>query len=207
VRRSTVGGTERARAGRQRDPVVDAAICSATVSLLVEIGYARLTIDEVARRAGVSRPTVYRRYATKPDLVHQCVFPEDTNRTDVPWTSDVRADIGALVALVVDAIARPEAVAALSGLMADAPTNADARKRQYGRLELPARASFAARVGAARDAGQLTTAIDSDVVMDALVGATFWRASHAPSRSRRRLRSDMTSMVLQLLGAEGSGPT
>ena len=195
-----MSSTGKPRAGRQRDPAVDAAIRSATVSLLVEIGYAQLTIDEVARRAGVSRPTVYRRYATKPDLVHRCVFPDDTSSTDVPSTSDVRADIGALVGLVVDAIARPEAVAALSGLMADTPTNTGARRRQYGRLELPARASFARRVGAARDAGQITTDVDSDVVMDALVGATFWRAGHSTARSRRRLKADMTAMVAQLLG-------
>jgi AcrR family transcriptional regulator len=191
----------RVRGGRQRDPVVDAAIRDATVALLVEIGYARLTIDEVARRAGVSRPTVYRRYSTKPDLVHHCVFPDNGMQSTVPSTGDLHADVAALVALVVDAIARPEAVAALSGLMADEPTNPDTRLRQYGRLELPARASFAQRIAAARSAGQVTTDIDPDVVMDALIGATFWRASHTTARTRRRLQADLTAMVLQLLGA------
>lgn len=173
------------------------------MALLVEIGYARLTIDEVARRAGVSRPTVYRRYPAKPDLVHNAVFPSDGTQTAVPSTDDLHADIEALVALVVDAIARPEAVAALSGLMADEPTNSESRRRQYGRLELPARASFAQRVNAARAAGQVTTDLDSDVVMDALIGATFWRASHATGRSRRQLKANLVTMVLQLLGANG----
>ncbi len=41
--------------GRPRDPAVDAAIRSATVGLLGEAGYARLTMDQVAARAGVSK--------------------------------------------------------------------------------------------------------------------------------------------------------
>jgi len=45
------------------------AILDATLDLLAEHGYQALTIEAVAARAAVGRPTVYRRYATKADLV------------------------------------------------------------------------------------------------------------------------------------------
>ncbi len=56
-------------AGRPRDPAVDRAILSATLELLGEHGYERMTIEAVARRAGVGKPTVYRRWSSKRDLV------------------------------------------------------------------------------------------------------------------------------------------
>ena len=54
--------------GRPRDPEVDAAILKSAASLLAEKGYSRMSIETVAANAGVTRPTVYRRFATKADL-------------------------------------------------------------------------------------------------------------------------------------------
>lgn len=55
--------------GRPRDAALDVAILVATRRHLVSRGYSQLTIAEVAADAGVSRPTVYRRWRTKFDLV------------------------------------------------------------------------------------------------------------------------------------------
>jgi AcrR family transcriptional regulator len=55
--------------GRPRDPAVDTAILRATASRLVSDGYTRMTIGDIAADAGVTRPTVYRRWASKYDLV------------------------------------------------------------------------------------------------------------------------------------------
>ncbi|MEU9448885.1 TetR/AcrR family transcriptional regulator [Streptomyces sp. NPDC048277] len=68
----------RARTGRQRpaatygparDAARDALIVEATLDLLAEQGYGDLTMDQVAARAGVSKATVYRRWASREDLV------------------------------------------------------------------------------------------------------------------------------------------
>src|SRR5256885_16949851 len=56
-----VAADARRSAGRPRDPQVDAAIRAATLELLVEDGYQATTIQAVARRAGVSAPSIYRR--------------------------------------------------------------------------------------------------------------------------------------------------
>src|ERR1700761_2468519 len=48
--------------GRARNPELDGAITTATTALLEERGFAELTIEAIARRAGVSRATVYRRW-------------------------------------------------------------------------------------------------------------------------------------------------
>ena len=55
--------------GRPRDPAVDSAILRATTGRLVSDGYSRMTIGDIAADAGVTRPTVYRRWASKYELV------------------------------------------------------------------------------------------------------------------------------------------
>ena len=55
--------------GRPRDPKRDDVILSATVELLAEEGFADMTIEAVALRAGVGKPTIYRRWPSKTALV------------------------------------------------------------------------------------------------------------------------------------------
>ncbi len=60
----------RSRAGgRPRDPALDEAIILATRARLVQDGYSRMTVGDIAADAGVSRPTLYRRWSTKFELV------------------------------------------------------------------------------------------------------------------------------------------
>lgn len=56
------------RTGPARDPSLDIRILDAALALLVDSGYAGMTMERVAARAGVGKPTVYRRWATRADL-------------------------------------------------------------------------------------------------------------------------------------------
>ena len=58
-----------ARGGRPRDPAVDTAIILATRRRLVSDGYSNMTVGDIAKDAGVTRPTLYRRWPSKLDLV------------------------------------------------------------------------------------------------------------------------------------------
>jgi AcrR family transcriptional regulator len=55
--------------GRPRDPALDEAIILATRARLVSDGYSRMTLGDIAADAGVSRPTIYRRWGDKLELV------------------------------------------------------------------------------------------------------------------------------------------
>ncbi|MFF0625022.1 TetR/AcrR family transcriptional regulator [Streptomyces sp. NPDC004296] len=69
--------------GRPRDPATEKAILRATVQRFVSDGYARMTIGDIAADAGVTRPTVYRRWANKRELVVDALdfnFQEERER-------------------------------------------------------------------------------------------------------------------------------
>jgi AcrR family transcriptional regulator len=57
------------KGGRPRDPGLDEAILQATRRQLVRHGYSQVTIADIAADAGVTRPTIYRRWPGKFELV------------------------------------------------------------------------------------------------------------------------------------------
>lgn len=54
--------------GRPRDPETDLKIIEATIDIMCELGYPGATIEAVATKAGVGRPTIYRRYSNRKNL-------------------------------------------------------------------------------------------------------------------------------------------
>ena len=74
--------------GRPRDPRIDSAVLRATVELLGETGYAGLLVYAIARRAGTSKPAIYRRWPSKAHLVHEAVFPIG-DATEIPDTGSL----------------------------------------------------------------------------------------------------------------------
>ena len=83
---------------RRRGAELEAALLDATWDELVEHGYGALTIDAVAQRAETSRPVVYRRWATKPELVRAAVgHVARRDGMSVPDTGNVRDDMLAVM--------------------------------------------------------------------------------------------------------------
>lgn len=82
------------RPGRRRDHGKDEAILQATRELLAERGYAAMTMDLVAERAGVGKATVYRRWSSKVRLtVDSLLCAKQLNADEVPDTGSLREDL------------------------------------------------------------------------------------------------------------------
>jgi AcrR family transcriptional regulator len=76
--------------GRPRDPALDEAIILATRARLVRDGYSRMTLGDIAADAGVSRPTLYRRWSTKFELVADALdygFRKQRDQYDIDLSS------------------------------------------------------------------------------------------------------------------------
>jgi AcrR family transcriptional regulator len=89
--------------GRPRDPRRDAAILESAIELIAEVGYERTTIDAIAQRAGVGRPTVYRRWpGGKDELVAAALRAQREAVPPIPDTGTLRGDLLALAHALVE---------------------------------------------------------------------------------------------------------
>ncbi|MBB0970028.1 TetR family transcriptional regulator [Dietzia aerolata] len=146
--------------GRPRDGRIDAAIISATRELILDTGYASLSLSAIAAHAGTTTAALYRRWSGKAELVHEAVLSadaiparefdgshggEDCSRDGGAAGSEIRA----LVETVRAIFDRPEVRAALPGLIADTVADPSLHRRMIARLtgNLPA---FESRFGQTR---------------------------------------------------------
>jgi len=86
--------------GRRRDHTRDAEIMDAAVEVLAETGYDGMTIDMVASRAKAGKATLYRRWASKDELVIDavaCMKKDDLSIEALPDTGTLRGDLVAMI--------------------------------------------------------------------------------------------------------------
>jgi AcrR family transcriptional regulator len=163
-----------ARPGRPRSARVDEAILGAARAELAERGYARMSIDGVAARAGVSKPTVYLRHPTKADLATAAIASMRAAERPAP-TGDVRADLVAHLRLLRAGLERPYGMATLGTVLAEERETPELLALFRERLVAPRRRELRAVLAAARRRGELRPDANLDVAVAALVGAFFAR--------------------------------
>ena len=127
------GGT---RSGQPpgRGPKVRAAVLAATLSELTETGYAAMTIENVAQRAGVHKTTVYRRWPSRERLVADAVTELAGTRVPFPDSDDIGADLRTLARSLVRFLGSPLGRAVTAVMQSDAgriPEVADAQRRRF----------------------------------------------------------------------------
>jgi AcrR family transcriptional regulator len=118
--------TERAPSGR------DVAICDATLALLVEVGYDRMSMDAVAAKAHASKATIYRRWPGKQELVLEAVRSRGPGLVVPEDTGSLRGDLVATYAAAVHGTAAEdvELIAGVLRAMRSAPELADCVRSQ-----------------------------------------------------------------------------
>ncbi len=145
---------------------------AATAELLIEVGYTKLSIAGVATRAGTHKPAIYRRWATKAQLVHEAAFPGGEVAT-IPDTGDLLADLTVIVGGAVELFARPVVRAALPGLLAEFTADPDVHLRLLERLSDQVWGAIGDRFAVAAERGEVRPGIDSAVVLELVGGAAL----------------------------------
>lgn len=156
--------------GRPRDTRIDEAVLTATVALLEEIGYTRLTIPLVAARAGATPPAVYRRFPTKIELVYEAVFPTPPS-AELPLTGDLASVVRTLIQASIDLFSRPAVHTALSGLMAELPSEPGLSARLLSRLQDSSYVLLQRYLDTAAAEGRAAAGTDARVLVD-MIGGT-----------------------------------
>ena len=168
--------TRRSQATRQ-------AILDAALDLVGEVGYARLSIEGIAARAGAGKQTIYRWWPSKGAVLFDALLALTGEQSpDLPDTGDLAADLKAVLRATVDELNEPrlsEPMRALTvEILLDPAMAADFAER----LDEPMKKIKRKRLRAAREAGQLDPDVDLDLAIDLIWGPvqTRWLFRDGP---------------------------
>jgi AcrR family transcriptional regulator len=169
-------GPRRAPAGAavlQQD--VTDAIVDAVFVELAEVGYGRLSMEAVAKRAGVGKTAVYRRWPSKQAMVVALVSQVAVTAIAVPDTGNLRDDVKEYLENASEALDHPLARTIIPDLFAEAARNPALIADLSSTVRDPRRerAATVVRRGIAR--GELAPDTDLELALDFLAGPLYWR--------------------------------
>ena len=189
--------------GRPRDPAIDAAVMSAALDLFIEYGIAGMSIEQVAKRAGVGKPTVYRRWAAKERLVADAI--EAHVGTDLHWPT--RDEIAAIpprelvrrnVAAAARTAADPKFRALVAQIYGSAITHPLLMQTYWTHYISPRRTLVIAMLERAQADGSVAKDADLDVLVDMLAGAVTYRVLQPNPPTARQMRRYLEAAYRQV---------
>jgi AcrR family transcriptional regulator len=189
------------RPGRPRNASYDKKILDAAEELLIENGYAGFTIEGVAARTGVGRPTIYRRWPSKAALAI-AALEEGVPLDSTPDTGSLREDLRAFQHDRAARINLPATRPIVSGLASHAvadPALAAAFIGWY-RHRL---AGVDVILQRAIHRGELPADVDFELVNDLLLGPLYTRAVVRGQPLAPELADQTADTVLAALHAGG----
>jgi AcrR family transcriptional regulator len=149
-------------------------VLDATSSLLGEVGYDKLSIDEVALRAGVHKTTIYRRWPTKPDLIADAARVEAAENVPIPNTGRLLGDLRALAHEVAANIGSNAGARRARTIVAAAASSDELASVMHSfwahRL-----GEAAAIIHRAIDRRELPASADANLLIEAVVGPIWLR--------------------------------
>jgi AcrR family transcriptional regulator len=159
--------------GRPRDPRIVGAVLDATVELLGETGYTELSVAAIAKRAGTSKPAIYRRWPSKAHLVHEAVFPIG-EATELPDTGSLAGDVRAMVRRSAAVLTTPAARAALTGLVGELAADPTLHAALLDRFSDILSHGLTDRLDAAASRGEARPDVAAADLVEAVAGITFF---------------------------------
>jgi len=160
--------------GRPRSVEADHAILDATVKLLYEEGYTRMSMEAVADAAGVGKTTVYRRYRDKADLVTAAIASMP-GMNELPESGDTRSDLLEMLRGIVRSKERVQDMRLVGTLWAEQERNPQLVKLFRERVIGPRRRMMLEILRRGQERGELRDDVDPGLVTEMMVGAHFAR--------------------------------
>lgn len=161
--------------GRHRSAARTETIIQATLDLARETGYAGLSIEAVAARAGVGKDTIYRRWPSKALLFLDAVLSSGPLSLKHPDTGDIVADLREVMTRAVDLLARPPWGPLYQDLIGEAQHNPEVAAALNQRFVQPQAVDTLARLKAAQEQGQLSPDFDVELGFEILSGPLYLR--------------------------------
>jgi AcrR family transcriptional regulator len=162
------------RAGRPRSPEADEAILRATIDIIAETGFEALTVEGVAARANVGRPTIYRRYRNKLELIFAAVSAISEQELLYRDTGTSRGDLRLIASTLADRLLGTELGRLWPAMIFEGNRTPELAVR-YHAFNAQRREAFLTALERCVARGDLRADIDPDIVADFLAAPIFLR--------------------------------
>jgi AcrR family transcriptional regulator len=159
--------------GRPRSLQSHQAILQATLEVLAEVGFERMSMDAIATRAKVSKPTIYRRYKSKEELVADAI---ESLREEIiiPDTGSFWGDIEALIQSAAQITLTPLGRQTIAMIISSATSNPQFAQIYWTKYLQPRRQAFAIVLKRAKTRNEIQAEMDSNLVFDIISGVMLY---------------------------------
>ena len=173
-----------------------AAIMDAVYTLLQEKSVRDLTMEEVAKRAGVGKPTLYKWWPTKATLVLAMLCERMAPNLAMPTVLTAEESLRLRVRRLIDAFNGPFGKI-VAGLIAEGQSEPAIRQQFFDRLVSPRRAATIADLQRGKSEGELRSDIQPDLLNDAIFGAIYYRFLLHSGPLTRRFGEELVEQVIR----------
>jgi AcrR family transcriptional regulator len=167
---------------RRRSEKARKSILRAARELLDRRGFQRMTIEDIAGRAGVGKATIYRWWPSKAAVVMDAVLEAAGPRIPFPDTGSAREDLRRQIAAVIELYTRTKTGRGIRALIAESQHDSSLAASLRDRFIASRREDAGTVFQRGIQRGELRADLDVEVAIDALYGAVYYRllVSHAP---------------------------
>ena len=185
-----------ARPGRPRDPARHRAILGATRQVILEEGYGALSFDGVARRAGVSRMTVYKWWDHRAELAEEAMF-SDLTQGEIPDKGSFEEDLFVLVEEMVEQLTDPVLVRGMAPLRAELMSKPHLMKATGARYHEPVVRRWRSVFERAIARGELEEIAHARAAHLVVLGSIEALSQHRPAvLSKKRMTKYLVNLLL-----------
>ena len=190
------------RRGRPVSLEARQAVLDAAAHLLDDKGWTGFTIDEVARRSGVSKATIYKHWSGGLDVATDAYGQVVTDAVPTPASGDVVADLRSQIVRLADFYATPRGLVVVQLLAAatEDPRGGDVVRQKFF---APRRSAALALIQQGIGNGQLRADLDPDLTVDVLFGAMVFRLFNGEKPLRGKAAREVAATVLRAVVTDG----
>ncbi|WP_273735188.1 TetR/AcrR family transcriptional regulator [Mycolicibacterium septicum] len=154
---------------------VTGAITEAVLAEWTEKGYARMSMEAVARRAGVGKSALYRRWESKQQMALAVLDELHVAAVVVPDTGSLEGDLHGLMTAMQTWLDYPRIVPIMADLVAETTRDPELSHAVETLARAPYRAQAYEIFDRAHARGELHADVDREVVVELIASIVFWR--------------------------------
>ncbi|SNY64838.1 TetR/AcrR family transcriptional regulator [Paractinoplanes atraurantiacus] len=173
------------------------AVLQAADDLLVENGFARLTVEGIAQRAGVAKQTIYRWWPSKTDILFEALVTDAAEEITPPDTGDPTRDLVTHLCALARFLTASDAGAVFRALTAEGQHDPALAARLREEHLTGQRTRDRQLLERAVQRGDLPVTADLDTIVDRLVGPLYYRALITGQEITTEFVTDLVSATLK----------